>query len=348
MPQSFEGGRGVGGSAPLTPPSEVDARVYGWAAGRPRFVVRVAAVELGLSEEVVRRSVGALCRMHLLRPVPAGPEAGGEGDGEEPDLVAVPPDLASASLLAGAEADLRTRLAEIERVRAEISGLTPLYERGRSRRPAESVQEVLDLSAMVELIDVLTLRCRSEVLTCQPGGPRAPHLLEQAFARDLAMIRRGVVMRTLYQHTARRHPPTREYVRRVTAAGGEVRTLTALFGQLLAFDRETVVIPHHAAYDGAVVIRDPSTVAYLCGVFDHSWTLAAPYEVTVGGAPLDEIKEAIIRLLSEGMKDEMIARRLGMSLRTCRKHIAEVMEVLGANSRFQAGYLARARVARAD
>lgn len=45
------------------------------------------------------------------------------------------------------------------------------------------------------------------------------------------------------------------------------------------------------------------------------------------------------------MKDEMIARRLGMSLRTCRKHIAESMETLGASSRFQAGYLARARFA---
>jgi hypothetical protein len=161
------------------------------------------------------------------------------------------------------------------------------------------------------------------------------------------MIGRGVRMRTLYQHTSRRHAPTQEYVSRITGAGAEVRTLPALFGRMIAFDREAVIIPHHEAYDGALVVRDPSAVAYLCGVFDHSWTVADPY-TPIGPAAgqdttLDEIKQAILRLLAEGMKDEMIARRLGMSLRTCRKHIAESMETLGAGSRFQAGYLARAR-----
>jgi transposase-like protein len=152
-------------------------------------------------------------------------------------------------------------------------------------------------------------------------------------------------MRTLYQHTSRRHQPTQEYVQRITGEGAQVRTLAALFGRMIAFDRSTVIIPHHEEYDGAVVIRDPSTVVYLCSVFEQSWTVADPYAPSAqGDSALDEIKQAIIRLLAEGMKDEMIARRLGMSLRTCRKHIAESMESLGATSRFQAGYLARARL----
>ncbi|WP_410092509.1 hypothetical protein [Streptomyces sp. uw30] len=33
------------------------------------------------------------------------------------------------------------------------------------------------------------------------------------------------------------------------------------------------------------------------------------------------------------------ALRLGMSVRTCRRHIADTMVELGAQSRFQAGYL---------
>ncbi|KOG32387.1 hypothetical protein ADK34_09305 [Streptomyces viridochromogenes] len=45
-------------------------------------------------------------------------------------------------------------------------------------------------------------------------------------------------------------------------------------------------------------------------------------------------------LLAQGAKDEVIARRLGMSLRTCRRHIAELLEELGAESRFQGGALA--------
>ncbi|AUG78983.1 hypothetical protein CFP65_4229 [Kitasatospora sp. MMS16-BH015] len=318
--------------------SDSDLRVFQWAAGHGRLTPQAAA-ELGLSESELRHSTEVLEQLHLLRPLPGGPDGG-------PDLVPVAPDLAAASLLAPTEAELRRRLADTERMRAELTRLTPLYEQGGPGRAVEPLDEILELDAVIDVIAGLTARCRSEVLTCQPGGPRAPHLLEQAFTRDLAMIRRGVRMRTLYQHTSRRHAPTQEYVQRISGAGAEVRTLTALFGRMIAFDRETVIIPHHEAYDGAVVVRDPSAVAYLCAVFDHSWTLADPYTPLGqpgGESALDEIKQAIVRLMAEGMKDEMIARRLGMSLRTCRKHIAETMETLGAGSRFQAGYLARAR-----
>ncbi|WP_344463242.1 helix-turn-helix transcriptional regulator [Kitasatospora kazusensis] len=329
--------------SPFPALADSDLRVFQWAAAHGRLAPQAAA-ELGLSESEVQQSAAVLEQLHLLRPLPGGPD-------REPGLVAVPPELAAASLLAPAEAELRRQLADTERVRAELARLAPLYAQLDGGRPAERLDEITELDTVIDVINTLTARCRSEVLTCQPGGPRAPHLLEQAFNRDLEMIRRGIRMRTLYQHTSRRHPPTQEYVRRISAAGAEVRTLTALFGRMIAFDRETVIIPHHDAYDGAVVVRDPSAVAYLCGVFDHSWTLADAYTPSAqaqGDAALDEIKQAIVRLLAEGMKDEMIARRLGMSLRTCRKHIAESMETLGASSRFQAGYLARVRGELAD
>lgn len=45
-------------------------------------------------------------------------------------------------------------------------------------------------------------------------------------------------------------------------------------------------------------------------------------------------------MLAAGAKDETIARELGVSLRTCRRHIAEMMRMTGAGSRFQAGVLA--------
>ncbi len=83
-------------------------------------------------------------------------------------------------------------------------------------------------------------------------------------------------------------------------------------------------------------------VHYLCEVFEQSWTHAEPFAdaVTDGlEAVAKDIDRTIVRLLAAGMKDETIARRLGMSLRTARKHIADIMETLGAESRFQAGFL---------
>ena len=50
-----------------------------------------------------------------------------------------------------------------------------------------------------------------------------------------------------------------------------------------------------------------------------------------------KLQHAIIRLLLQGAKDEVIARRLGVSVRTCRRHISSIMDQLGATSRFQAG-----------
>ncbi|MFF5702353.1 LuxR C-terminal-related transcriptional regulator [Streptomyces sp. NPDC012794] len=57
----------------------------------------------------------------------------------------------------------------------------------------------------------------------------------------------------------------------------------------------------------------------------------------------EELRQTIVLLLSEGLEDKVIARRLGMSERTCQRHIAEIMRAIGAKSRFQAGYLLRAR-----
>ena len=43
------------------------------------------------------------------------------------------------------------------------------------------------------------------------------------------------------------------------------------------------------------------------------------------------------RQLAAGAKDEQIARTMGLSLRTIRRRIADLMIELGADTRFQAG-----------
>lgn len=97
---------------------------------------------------------------------------------------------------------------------------------------------------------------------------------------------------------------------------------------------------------GAVVIREPSTVAYLCTIFEQTWDRAQPFADAASQGLEEvsrEIHETIIQLLAAGLKDEAIARRLGMSLRTARRHIADIMEELDAASRFQAGVAAASR-----
>jgi DNA-binding NarL/FixJ family response regulator len=56
---------------------------------------------------------------------------------------------------------------------------------------------------------------------------------------------------------------------------------------------------------------------------------------------LDDQGLQILRMLGAGLKDEAAARSLGLSLRTYRRRVAELMASLGAESRFQAGLRAR-------
>ena len=52
---------------------------------------------------------------------------------------------------------------------------------------------------------------------------------------------------------------------------------------------------------------------------------------------------ALLRLLSQGDTDEVVARKLGVSVRTVRRMASELMAELGARSRFQAGVRASER-----
>ncbi|MGW2374540.1 response regulator transcription factor [Kitasatospora sp. NPDC001683] len=54
-----------------------------------------------------------------------------------------------------------------------------------------------------------------------------------------------------------------------------------------------------------------------------------------GGLSAQEARA--IRLLADGLTDEAVAKRLGVSHRTARRLATELMERLGARSRFEAG-----------
>jgi DNA-binding NarL/FixJ family response regulator len=51
----------------------------------------------------------------------------------------------------------------------------------------------------------------------------------------------------------------------------------------------------------------------------------------------------VFRLLSRGLKDEAVARRLDTSVRTVRRLVAEGIQLLGSDSRFEAGVMAQRR-----
>jgi DNA-binding NarL/FixJ family response regulator len=75
-------------------------------------------------------------------------------------------------------------------------------------------------------------------------------------------------------------------------------------------------------------------------LFESLWerALAVPgIEVAEGSTEGASGRRLLLDQLAAGAKDEQIARTLGMSLRTVRRRVAQLLDELGAESRFQAG-----------
>src|SRR6476620_971098 len=122
--------------------------------------------------------------------------------------------------------------------------------------------EIRGLPTINNYLAALAGDVREELLTAQPQYRRGIKRLSQAGAHEIEALKRGVRVRTLYQHAARRGADTRRYVAAVTAAGAEVRTLDEFFNRLIVFDRRIAVIPGHEGTEVAMVLSDKSTVAY--------------------------------------------------------------------------------------
>lgn len=315
---------------------DMDRAVYAWFLEHPKDDPAGLARAVGGDEEEIRHSLDRLSRAGLLA------ETDGSGS---PLFLAVSPEAAAARLAVPVEAHIREQREMLSEAQAEISRFLPTYlDRDRRVNALQVVDNVHDVR---HLLNKAAHHCRREVLSAQPGGgARVPEAMREALDRDRAMLERGIRLRTLYHHAARFNSPSQSYVTAASALGAEYRTVHDLFGRLIVFDRELAFIQAQDDQYGAVVVREASMVAYLCEIFDRTWALAKPFSNASADGLEEvarEVHRTILQLLAAGIKDETLARRLGMSLRTTRRHIASIMQELGASSRFQAGVIAAER-----
>ncbi|MFJ7335430.1 LuxR C-terminal-related transcriptional regulator [Streptomyces sp. NPDC101110] len=215
-------------------------------------------------------------------------------------------------------------------------------------RPAESAASaaegpairVLDGLARIQAaMDEATQACTAEVLTVQPGGIRREAELSEGLHRAMSLRGRGVRMRDLYTHVARHGQGLLTYLELMGDAV-EARTLDEVIDRLILFDRTVAFIPANTDRTMALELRHPAIIEYLVTVFERLWRLAIPLTAPLPDTGIEGIshrEQSIAALLAEGHQDAVIAERLGISVRTCRAHIARLSETLGAASRTQLG-----------
>lgn len=225
-------------------------------------------------------------------------------------------------------------VAAVER----YAGLAPSVVAGAAGE-GTAIRVLDGLSRIQAAMDEATEACTTEVLTVQPGGIRPEHELTEGLHRALALRGRGVRMRDLYTHVARHGQGLLNYLELM---GGSVqaRTLDEVIDRLILFDRTVAFIPANADRTLALELRHPALVEYLVTVFERLWRLAIPLTAPLPDTGIEGIshrEQSIAALLAEGHQDAVIAERLGISVRTCRAHIARLSETLGAASRTQLG-----------
>lgn len=327
------GSRSVGECTPL----DHSASTQGFSGEATRLEHEDVAKSLSLSPE---QSIGAervLRLLGLIRPDAAEDEPVAPVDAQE----------TGAQLARALGARLRDRRTDRARDHEE-SRPDPAGPLAAAPPPTDGPAGITALHALIEH---MSAHCQEELLLVLPSGARPCQAFPAARTIALDLLDRGVRARLIYQHAVRGDLVTRALVRELTQHGAEVRTSAELIDPLVAFDREALVLPHSPGSSRggrmttAAAVRDPAMVAFACAAFENLWNTASPLIPDAKETPqtIDALKKSIVRLMAMGHKDEMVARRLGISVRTCRRHIAEIMDAQGAISRFQAGvHLTRA------
>ncbi|WP_234320184.1 helix-turn-helix domain-containing protein [Streptomyces sp. SBT349] len=318
---------------------EIDAvtvRVYQLRVTHPTDLVSQLAARAGVTAAEVSAAEERLADLGLLQQSPGG------------GWVAISPESAADALLAPLEQDVLHRRIAMAATRERLHSLSGDYLEARSLRSAgSSVEVVRGIDNIRAVIDDLARTCVSSLDALVPGGGQPEAAISAATPLDLELLGRGVRIRSLFQHSARRHRPTVSYAERINAAGARVRSVGVLPSRLQIYDRVCAVLPLNPGdtASGAALVRDPTVVGFLCQLFDHCWDEGVEFtevEVERGPEPSGLEREALL-MLAAGRSNEEIADRLGLAQRSVSRLVAQLMARLDATNRFQAGVQAASR-----
>ncbi|HEX7301759.1 helix-turn-helix transcriptional regulator [Lentzea sp.] len=162
----------------------------------------------------------------------------------------------------------------------------------------------------------------------------AAHLVPVRRA-DHDNLRRGVRYRVLVPDRARTTPGTG--LGALASAGADIRTAPKVPLDAVVVDRALIVLPA-GRRDAVAAFELASVVTTAVELFERVWQVAVPFTATAASAgEVTDRERELLTLLFEGSTDEAAAARLNISVRTVRRTVSQLMDRLGARSRFQAG-----------
>lgn len=309
---------------------ERDESVYRALLRKPSASIAELTAATGSSPARVRGALHRLQELDLVRRT----------DGRS--FVPVAPETALTALI-------RRREAELISTRADVAELAGEFRTGRlQERPAELVEVVTGPDEIMRRARELNDGAQREILAFD----KPPYMFEpddREVDLEQPLLERGVVARGIYTREAFDTPTRAAIVAQLTALGEEARVLPDLPFKLRIFDHRAALVPlttdEHAT-ESVAVVHPSGLLDALIALFEAYWERAHPIDGQVTGdrpADLTDDHLQVLHLMNAGLKDEAIARQLGVSMRTVRRRILQVMDLLHASTRFQAGAQAMRR-----
>ena len=214
------------------------------------------------------------------------------------------------------------------------------------RLPAHLVSVVSDRAGISELSSSLMNSVRRDWMTLETLDTEMP-LTDDFTQSPLSAFRGAVRCRSIYAASAMDDPVARRIIRVCTEAGEQARLLPAVPMKMELANHTTAMLPlTPTGTAGALVVRAPVIIAALREYFELLWERATPLQALrapVAGDRLLPAQQKVLELMAEGLHDDAIARRAGISTTTVRRHITAIMNRLDVSSRFAAGAAAQRR-----
>ena len=279
---------------------------------------------LGWTATEVNEIARPLLRVRLVRLTESG------------IYVAPPPNAAIDSLVAAEQVRLAQRQQRVLEARAAAADFTAEHVSGQAERRTPVPMDMVSGAEIPGAIEDLARTTRGDVcsLVRRSRTPKHPYLTQVG----RYLLDAGRSMRTIYPIGLLADADQLAEVQLWLSQGEQARVAPDVPTRMIVFGLEAAIIDltFDQESETDLIVRSPVLVAALRELFERVWTHA----VAVSHADVDtanDERKRLIELLSFGQKDEYVARHLGVSLRTVRRRVADLLTELGAATRFQAG-----------
>lgn len=305
---------------------EVEEAVYRSIIERPGRTVRQVAEATALIQRDARSILRTLEETGLITLAPGSPQR----------FMPAPPDIALEALVI-------QRQAQLEQVRATAARFAEqVRESAAIASPLEVIEVINGAPAMTWRFDQLQREAEREV--CILDRPPYARVENPVGLEQLAA---GVKYRTIYEQAALSSPGQMDLFEEFVTAGEQARVTQGLPAKLGLVDARIAFVPLYPVVSGGLVIHPSPLVDSLVTLFEGLWERAVPVESVEGHMTRDSeltMRESeLLKLLAAGQKDQVIARRLGVTTRTVQRSVSDLMRRLGVSTRYQAGLQAARR-----